>query len=86
MKKIIINLFILTTVIVGFTSCKKCTTCTVTYPTPDASGDTAYVRPEFCGNNWQVKSYEKSFYDAWSVKGAISCEQESMRKSKKANK
>ena len=74
MKKILLNIFVLTLMVVGFTSCKKCTTCSVTYPTKAANGTTGYTRPEYCGNSWQVKSYENSFYAAWSVKGDISCE------------
>lgn len=57
-----------------FTSCRKCTTCTYTYP--DGWGGTqSYTYPETCGNSKAIKDYEDACEAAASAYGeSCSCD------------
>lgn len=54
----------------GFTSCKKCSTCNVKDRT---TGVQIATSGEFCGTPAYVKTTEESFETTWSPYGDVSC-------------
>jgi hypothetical protein len=56
----------------SFTSCKKCSTCSVKYNTPMA-GQQEYTAPEACGKKKDVEAYESAFKSAYSSYGTVTC-------------
>lgn len=53
----------------GFSSCKKCTTCSTT----SAAGVVISTSAEFCGSSSEVSDFETSYKNAWSSFGTPSC-------------
>ena len=56
---------------VGFSSCKKCSTCIAKDKT---SGTQVATSGEFCGNASYVDDTEQAFKDTWGIAYDVTCE------------
>jgi hypothetical protein len=66
MKKITFGFILLAISALSFTSCEKCTTCTV-----DVLGTT--TSEEFCGKGSEVDDFEAAWESTYSLIGDASC-------------
>ena len=69
MKKAFFILGMVALTVFGFSSCKKCTTCSVTSP----AGVVLNTSSEVCGSSSEVSDFETSYKSAYSTFGTVTC-------------
>jgi hypothetical protein len=70
MKKLMLVAAVAAFVLIGFSSCKKCSTCSAT-----KTGSTTIDGAETCGNSGVIDDYEAAFKTTYEAAGyTVTCE------------